>query len=190
MFSSKKGLFGYLKKQPVRIGLLTIVLLIGCASVFLIGFFTTGSSKNILTVIAVLGMLPVAKFIVSFIMYVKAEKYSCEKSIYDEIEAASSNRDFCRGYDFYLTSYSTNYPLASAFVHDGSVIALSIGKTDAKSCREHIEKYLSQNSIEGFKVYILDNKDKYLERIKSVDSDYQKSENDLKAYALLKSISL
>ena len=52
------------------------------------------------------------------------------------------------------------------------------------------EKYLANNSINGFKVYILENKEKYFDRLKSVASDYVKSEADLSAYALIKSISL
>ena len=68
MFSKYKGEFKYLKKQPVRIGLLTLVLLLMCAGVFMIGYINKGDVKNIFTIIAVLGMLPVAKMIVSFIM--------------------------------------------------------------------------------------------------------------------------
>ena len=52
MFSNKKGQFKYLKKQPIRVGILTIILLLMCASVFMIGFITRGTSKNIFTVVA------------------------------------------------------------------------------------------------------------------------------------------
>ncbi|MBP5494829.1 MAG: hypothetical protein J6X97_07000 [Lachnospiraceae bacterium] len=191
MFSKYKGEFKYLKKQPVRIGLLTLVLLLMCAGVFMIGYITKGDVKNIFTIIAVLGMLPVAKMIVSFIMYLKAEKYSCSEDINNEIMNIADNKDFCLGFDFYLTSYKVNFPLLSVFIYDGSIICLSgDSKLDAKECREHIEKYLANNYINGFKVYILENKEKFYERLKSISADYAKSEADLTAYALIKSISL
>ena len=191
MFSKYKGEFKYLKKQPVRIGLFTIVLLLMCAGVFMTGFITKGDSKNIFTVVAVLGMLPVAKMIVSFIMYLKAEKSTCPTEIKEEIDKIIGSTDLTLGYDFYLTSYKVNFPLVSAFVYDGSIICLTLdSKLDAKDCREHIEKYLANNSITGYKVYILDNKERYFDRLRSVEKDYAVSDSDLKAYALIKSISL
>lgn len=191
MFSNKKGQFKYLKTQPVRIGILTIILLGMCAAVFMIGFITRGNSKNIFTVVAVLGMLPVAKLIVSFIMCLKAEKYSCPKDIFETINSTLDNKDVCLGYDFYLTSYKENFPLYSCFVYDGSLIALSAKtNSDTKGCKEHIEKYLANNSIEGIKVYILDNKNIFLDRLKNVALDYKKSDKDLTAFALIKNLSL
>ncbi len=191
MFSNKKGQFKYLKTQPIRIGILTIILLFMCAAVFMIGFITKGTSKNIFTVVAVLGMLPVAKLIVSFIMCLKAEKNTCPKDIFDSVNEIIGNADLALGYDFYLTSYKLNFPLYSCFVYDGSLIALCAdSKTDLKACKEHIEKYLKNNSIDGIKVYILDNKNIYFDRLKSVPSDYVKTEKDLTAYALIKNLSL
>ena len=191
MFSKYKGEFKYLKKQPVRIGLLTLVLLLMCAGVFMIGYINKGDVKNIFSIIAVLGLLPVAKLIVSFIMYLRAEKYSCSEEVKNEIMTIADNKNFCLGFDFYLTSYKVNFPLLSVFVYDGSIICLSgDSKLDAKECREHIEKYLANNSINGFKVYILDKKEKFYDRLKNVSADYAKSEADLTAYALIKNISL
>ena len=191
MFSNKKGEFKYLKKQPIRVGLISLVLLIMCAGVFMIGYINKGDAKNIFTIVAVLGMLPVAKLIVSFIMYIKAEKYSCSENIKNEIASIAGEKNFCLGYDFYLTSYKVNFPLLSVFVYDGSIICLSgDSKLDAKECREHIEKYLANNAINGFKVYVLENKEKFYDRLRSVTDDYAKSEADLTAFTLIKNISL
>ena len=117
MFSNHKGEFKYLKKQPVRTGLLTLILLLMCAGVFMIGYINKGDAKNIFTVVAVLGMLPVAKLIVSFIMYIRAEKYSCKEELKDEIFEIVGDKKICLGFDFYLTSYKVNFPLLSAFVY-------------------------------------------------------------------------
>ena len=190
MFSKYKGQFEYLKKQPVRIGLLTLVLLIACAGVFMIGFITKGDIKNIFTVIAVLGMLPVAKLIVSFIMYIKAESFTCPKELYNQIEKLCEGKDIAYGYDFYLTSYKINFPILSCLVYDGSLIAYLPDNKNIKECKEHIEKYLSNNSITGIKVYVLDNKDKFLDRFTNIPSDYVQNDSDRSAFALIKNLSL
>ena len=52
MFANHKGEFKYLKKQPVRTGLLTLLLLLMCAGVFMIGYINKGDAKNIFTVVA------------------------------------------------------------------------------------------------------------------------------------------
>ncbi len=191
MFSKHKGEIGYLKKQPVRIGLLALLLLVLCAAIFMTGFIMHGDAKNIFTIIAVLGTLPVAKLIVSFIIGIKAEKYSFGKANAASVKELFGEKDVLYGFDFYLTSYKTNFPLSSCFVFDETVIALSADKDmDMKECKEHIEKYLANNSITGIKVYILDSLDKYSDRIKSVKDDYAKTEKDIAAFNLIKNLSL
>ena len=81
-FKKRKGTYGYLKKAPVFQGLLTILLLILPAGLFLIGYSITKDVKNLFTIAAVVGMLPAAKSIVSFIMYLRSEKYTCPESLY------------------------------------------------------------------------------------------------------------
>ena len=191
MFSKYKGKFGYLKGQPVRIGLFTLAMLILCAGIFMAGFFIKGSSKNIFTVVAVLGMLPVAKMIVSLIMYFKAENHSCDKDTYDKIEKSVEGKDVCYGYDFYMTSYKIDFPVKSAVVFDDSLICyMEKCKADSKDLKEHIEKYMANNSITGYKTYVLDNIEKYCDRLKSVSSDYAKTDSDIQVISLVKSLTL
>ena len=191
MFSKFKGQFGYLRKQPVRVGIFTVVLLFMCAAVFLTGYILKGDVKNIFTVVAVLGTLPVAKMIVSFIMYLKAEKFTCKKETYERVEKVLSGKDVEYGYDFYLTSYKTNFAVSSCAVFDGSMILLyPDGKEKNKELREHVEKYLNNNSITQVKVYVLESEDKYIERLKSADPSYHRTETDTAAITLIKNLSL
>lgn len=191
MFSKHKGEIGYLKKQTVRIGLLALLLLVLCAAIFMTGYIMHGSAKNIFTIIAVLGTLPVAKLLVSFILGIKAEKYSFNKDDAAFVKELFGEKDVLYGFDFYLTSYKTNFPLSSCFVFDETIIALSADKDmDMKECKDHIEKYLANNSINGIKVYILDSLEKYSDRIRSVKDDYSKTDKDLAAFNLIKNLSL
>ena len=62
-----KGTFGYLEKKK-RNAILWTILCFGISlAVFLAGYLTTGTRKNLLTVVAVLGCLPACKSIVNLI---------------------------------------------------------------------------------------------------------------------------
>ena len=106
MAEKGKGSFGYLKKQAIKQGLFALGMLAVCATIFLIGFFWLTQYNTILTVIAVLGMLPVAKLIVSMILFMKAEQFSCAPHLYEEVmKIAGDKKDsLLVGFDFYLTS--------------------------------------------------------------------------------------
>lgn len=190
MFSKYKGTFGYLKKQPVRIGIMTLVLIGFSAFVFLFGYFKTHDVKNLFTLLAVLGMLPGSKSIVSFIVQLKAEKFSCEKDLYDKCEKIFAKGDFVRGYDFYLTSYKVNFPVPVCLVCDKSVICFLKGNKDTASLNDHINKYLATNGIEGYKAYSFDDEDKFIKRIGDVCDKFEPSEKDAEALNLMKNLSL
>lgn len=190
MFSKYKGQYGYLKKQPVRIGILALLVILSSASVFLIAYITKGDSKNIFSLIAVLGMLPAAKLIVSFIIQMKAEKFSCTRELKEEFEKILGDSKVVYGYDFYLTSYKENYPALVCVVADGQIILLLTGKDNLiKECREHVEKYLASNSINGYKVVVFDKTSKFFERMEVVVKN-EPVDADFTALALIKNLSL
>ncbi len=194
MAEKGKGSFGYLKKQAVKQGLIALGMLAFCATIFLVGFFWLTQYATILTVIAVLGMLPVAKLIVSMILFMKAEKFSCSAELYDEIiQIAGDKKDsLLAGFDFYLTSYDKNFPLSAACVAKGSLIAYtSWAKCDCNKCKAHFEEYMKKNGISGINVKIYDNKYKFLERFSQLCEDMPEVvENEKAMYRLLLNLSL
>ena len=69
-----KGTFGYLEKKK-RNAILWTILCFGISlAVFLAGYLTTGTRKNLLTVVAVLGCLPACKSIVNLIMSIRMNR--------------------------------------------------------------------------------------------------------------------
>lgn len=190
MFSKDKGTFGYLKRQSVRIGILSLILIGFSAFIFAFGYIKTHDAKNLFTLLAVLGMLPGSKYIVSFIMQMKAEKYTCDKALYEKCEEIFKKSDFVRGYDFYLTSYKVNYPVPVCLVCDKSVICLLTDKKDTASLNEHVNKYLASNGIEGYKTYSFDDEEKFIRRITEVCSKFEPTDKDYEALNLMKNLSL
>ena len=191
IFQNKKGQFSYLKKAPVFQGLFTVLLMLLPAGLFLIGFFTTHTTKNLFTVAAVVGMLPAAKGIVSFIMYLRAEKYACSDDLHEKIKQYEGNNVLI-GYDYYLTSYTVNYPLCTAAAGKQALIALCLdSKTKTVDAEEHIKEYLKKNEIKNIVVKVFDNEEKYLARLETLaNSEEENTTDEQKAFMMLSSLSL
>ena len=190
-FSKKKGTYPYLRKAPVYQGLLTLVLLILPVGLFFIGYSITKDFKNLFTVIAVVGMLPAAKSIVSFIVFLRAEKYSIPSKLHDEI-AGYEGKGAYIGYDYYLTSYSVNYPLCTAAVGKRCLIALCTeAKTKTVDCENHIKEYLTKNDIKDITVKVFNKEERFLDRLNDLAASCDElSEDEARAFALLSSLSI
>ena len=71
-----KGEFGYPVYEKNIVILRTIIYFMISIAVFLLGYFSTGKKENLLTIVAVLGLLPSSKSLVSVIMYMRIAKFS------------------------------------------------------------------------------------------------------------------
>ena len=191
LFTKKKGTYQYLKKAPVWQGLITIVLLMLPAGLFFIGYSITKDVKNLFTVAAVVGMLPAAKSIVSFIMFLRAEKWTCPQELHD-FASKLTGENFKVGYDYYMTSYSVNYPIYCAAVGKTSLIGYLVNdKVSDNDCESYLKEYLKKNEINGITVKIFKDEEKFKNRLETLSqSNDALTEAELKAYMLLSSLSL
>lgn len=189
-----KGSFGYLKKQAVKNGLFALGNLLICALIFLIGYFLVEKSSTIFTVVSVLGMLPAAKFIVSMILFMRAEKFSCPKQVYDRLVLCAGDKkdEILCGFDFYLTSYEKNYPLCAALVKKDSFIAYSdVQKLNEQDAKKHLESYMKKNGVTGITVKIYKDLNKFCERFEQLCLDDDSvTDNEKAMFALLLELSI
>ena len=194
MFEKKKGEYQYLKKMPVRQGLITLGMLLLSGGVFGLGYFLTKDVKNLLTIVAILGMLPAAKSLVSMIMYMKAERYTCQEKLHEGLIRLGVEADskYPYGYDFYITAYDKSFPIAFVIVKMGLLIAVTeTDKCDMKAAKKHIEEYMAKNGISNVSVKIIREKDKFLTRLETLLQDDAETTNDeLAAYKLICNLSL
>ena len=68
-----KGSYGYIKNHRVVAALRTLLFFGVSIGLYVMGYVTTGSNKNLLTIVAVLGCLPACKSLVNLILFLKAE---------------------------------------------------------------------------------------------------------------------
>lgn len=184
----KKGSYGYIAYQKKASVIRTVIFFALSLAIYGIGIYSTGSNKNLLTIVAVLGLLPACKSAVNAIMFLKA--YGCSEDAWEKISAYD---DKLTGfYDMYFTSYQKNFPL-SHMVYKGNVICAytESGKCDCNAGEKHLEQMLIQDGCKNMTVKIFNHLEKYLDRLGQLSElDVEESKNRDDIIRLFYSISL
>ncbi len=187
----QKGCFGHLSFQKKWEIVKTIAYFGISAAIFLMGFLTTGTRMNLLTVVAVLGCLPASKSAVSAIMYLRAGV--CSQDCYRAVEERlRGGLETLLLYDLYLTSYRHNFQLSAAAVKNGSVCAYTEDtRCDLSAGETHIREILMQNGYSDLTVKLYAEFPKFTERISEMAALPEKQkERDRAVAELLMDISL
>lgn len=194
-----KGDFRYLEKQMQRELFRTLLLFASAFGVLLIGIIIAGSKNNLLTIIAVLGLLPASKELITCIMFAKAKKYSCPQALYDGVQEVIAPDESSNGvqnqdgaedcllavYDLYMTSQENNYPILSMCCRNKTLIGIADWeKFDYKKAEDHIQIMLKQNGHKNVSVKIFSEQVMYISRIRELNG--QKAKNAEEDQAILR----
>ena len=177
MEKKEKGMYGYIEYHKKMQLIKTIVMFLIVLLVYLTGILTTKTRENILTVVAIVGVLPSAKMLVSYIVLFKYK--SPDKDKYDELNNISKGGVLLS--DCVITSTDKRFYIEFAYVTDSCIYCFTESRTkDYKkietSVEEFIKKcgdYVSVNIIDNFENYksrvstaeIPENKRKKIERV-------------------------
>ncbi len=160
-----KGNYGYLKNKRNQVLVMTILMFAVSMSLLAAGIITTGSNKNLLTIVAVLGCLPACKSAVSLIMYCKAAGCSIEtKEVIEKVQG-----ELIGMYDMYFTSYKNNFPVSHMVVEGKNICGYTEKKFDTGLCEEHLETILKQSGYKDFTIKIFTDLVKYTDRLSQID---------------------
>ena len=158
----RKGSYGYIRNHKVVTVLRTLLLFVVSIGLYILGYVTTGSNRNLLTIVAILGCLPACKSMVNFILFLGAE--GCSEELHSIV--GSYDDQLTVFYDMYFTSYQKNYSI-SHMVLKGSVLC-GITENPKCNCNEaekHLEQMLQQEGIKGMTVKLFSQPDKYIDRL-------------------------
>ena len=145
---------------------------------FFAGYLATGTRKNLLTVVAVLGMLPASKALVSVIMFCRFKSFK-EKIDIDPVLNA---------YDMVFTSEKVNYHVSHLCVSGGCIIGyIENGKFNESSFKDHVQSFLSAEKIGDMTIKIFTDKKAYMNRISSLENS---DKTDAACMKVLKQIVL
>ncbi len=141
------------------------------------GRIYTGTNQNVFSILAALGAIPAAKFIVDFIMICMQKSASSEI-----VELTEQNAgDLIRGYELVVTAYEGAMPLDSIVICGGQAAAFSTnGKTDLiEKMEKHISKILKDNGYVQVNVHVFQEKKAYVDRIRQLSADPEKYRNGI-----------
>lgn len=184
----KKGSYGYIENHKAVKALRTMVFVLVSVGLYVMGYVTTGSSKNLLTIVAVLGCLPACKSMVNFILFLKAE--GCSEELKNAV--CCFDGKLTAFYDMYFTSYQKNFPV-SHMVLKGNVLCgiTENPKCDCNAAEKHLEQMLTQEGIKSLTVKIFSQKDKYIDRLSQLkDLETEEHRNRQGIIDLLYSITI
>lgn len=182
-----KGEYEYAKNHRLKVCILTAFLFIISLSLYLAGYITTKSNKNLLTIVAILGLLPASKSLVSVIMNfrVRTTDISFKTEVDNKIGKLSGM------YHMYFTSYDSNFYINHLVITDNSLICFSDdAKFDEKKFKEHLEKHMKIDGIENITIKVFKEKNAYLKRLEELNIITDSENTNTKLYNLLYSITL
>ncbi|MCM1038946.1 MAG: hypothetical protein NC314_08915 [Roseburia sp.] len=183
-----KGNYGYIEYQKKASVIRTVIFFALSLAIYGIGIYSTGSNKNLLTVVAVLGLLPSCKSAVNAIMFLRAS--GCSGGAKEKI---SDYDDKLTGfYDMYFTSYQKNFPISHMVLKGNTICAYTESdKCDIKAGEAHLEQMLKQDGYKNMTIKIFDDLGKYVDRLSQLSSlDTQESKNREGMIQMFYSISL
>lgn len=156
-------------------------------ALFAIGYITTGSRNNLLTIVAVLGCLPASKSLVSTIMYCKYK--SLKKEDADLIEKHSEG--LCCLYDLIFTTREKTYPVLHMTIRNQNVIGYAAsGMFSDKACEDHLKTSLKIDHYTDLTVKIFFDIHKYTDRMEQLKNITDDSNKDIGISNTLMSIAL
>lgn len=161
-----KGNYGYLTAKRRQVLLRTILFFGISLALFIAGYATTGTRKNLLTVVAVLGCLPACKSMVQLIMLFRAK--GCGEEAHRALAPLEGR--LIGMYDLYFTSYQKNFAI-SHMVVDGKVILgyAQKGDCELKACEEHLQTMLRQGGFKDMTIKLSDDIEKYAQQLMNLN---------------------
>ena len=154
----------YKKKIDIVVMIVFFALAIG---LYITGYVSTGSNRNLLTIVAVLGLLPACKMVVDVVMCFRVKK--CSPATKEKIDAAVGK--LTGMYNMYFTSYDKNYSIDHLVVTENSIIGLSLDSGfDEKEFQAHLNDLLRKDGIKDIMIKIFNKDDKYIARLEELNA--------------------
>lgn len=171
----EKGTYGYLGYKRKIETCKTVLLLSLSFAIFLIGYITTGTRKNLLTVVAVVSVLPAAKQMTTTFLYYRYSSGS--RQVYEKISGNIKNATSLS--DIVITAYDKIIQLIHITIVGKTVVAYSVdAKTDEKYGAEFIKTTLEKNGYKGVSVKIYKEEKAYLARIQEMQKNLAKERKE------------
>ena len=192
----KKGSGNYIKRMRKRSGLITLLLFAIAALIFGAGIWYFKSRQNIMTVVAVLGVLPASRSLVNFIMFLKARPILPERL--GNIEKRLKGKNIPEELFFFDSVLTVeggkSYEVDFFICINGFLLGLCKNeKAEAALIEEHLKKYMKSNGIGSVNIKLFIKEKAFYSRLEELLAVYEpegEQETEMKMMGLIGALSL
>lgn len=179
-FELERGSLGYIKKKKIRQALLVLLMVALALIMFVTGLLINKTKANICSILAMLMVVPAAKFLVTFIVMFPYKGVTKER--YDKVKGQISD-DAVLMTDMVITSPEKVMNLDFIVITDNQVIGL-IGrkKQDPAYIEKYLKKSIKDNKVGEFTVKICDNEDLFYRCLPTKNFEDKDSRDACHAY--------
>lgn len=163
-----KGEYGYLKSYKLSKLLMIALLSIMLAAVVLGTLIMFGDTSRVIIVIAILLSLPLAKYMIAYIIVAKFNSLTFD--VYTKITNNYKAKDGCLLFDMTVSQYDGIKFYHSMLVKNGKIYALVLNK-DFQQSKKDYEKWILDcitSDKYKYKVSLYNDIDEYIKKINSV----------------------
>lgn len=190
MHKIPKGSYGYIRSARIRNAVFTALLYAAAFAMFFGAGAYFGTKQNWFSILAILVVLPAARFTVNLIMLFRARPCSAEAQ--REIKGHIGHLE--DAYDLCFTSEKRNFSVSHLAVSGRSVACLTEDpKCETGEGERHLRSMLQGNGYTGYSVKIFTSLPRYLTRLDQMNAlvdDGAEGKRHGKMMNFLKSISL
>ena len=160
-----KGTKNYIDSQKKYELIRTLIYFIIPISLFVAGYIATKTKVNLLTIVAVVGVLPACKSLVGLIMFLK--HHSLKKEYVESIEAIQYELPAL--YDMVFTTYDKTYVVGHMVIAGNTVCGFSEDKSfKEKEFNTHIQNVLKTDGFKTVTFKVFTDIKKYTERLEQL----------------------
>ncbi len=166
MLKSRKGEWGYFRSQRIRRLLITMVLFAIPITILITGALYFGSKRNVMTIVAMIGLIPASMSLVNLIMFLM--RRSLPEEEYRTLKAHEGNLTVA--YEMYMTSEKQNALIDCLVICGNEVVGLVTDKkTDRRFAKDHLTKMLRADGMQ-VSVNMLDDIRKFTDRMDTLNA--------------------
>ena len=146
-----KGDFGHIFYQRKVAIIRSVVFGIVLLGLFLTGLILTKTNKNIFSIVAALGCLPMGWSVINLIMYMRAIPLT--DASYEKIKQHEGGLNII--YDLSLTSEKSTFNVGAITVLNKNIAGYTEDKNmDIQDCQEHIKNQISLSKYHDYTIRI------------------------------------
>ena len=155
----RKGTFGYIKSKRKTAAIRSFILITLCFSLFFFGLSTTGTHRNVFSVLAAVSCLPMGISVVNYAVFMKARP--CSKKAFDAIEQRRGGLMIY--YDLMMTGDPHNFPMSAVTTLENRIVCLTEDdKMSFPEAERHIRRQIALSKYHDFRITVTDELELFL----------------------------